>query len=137
MKKSIILLLVGSIIFMSGVSVLSAEKKEKEEVKEIKIGKVYFPRAYVHQDKKFNKGVYSVTLKLDGESSSFNVFNKKKELLFNELAIVKKNKGKRKKFNYRFSKEMLRGYEYFRIRVKRPDNIYLAYFLIQKNNKKK
>ena len=58
--------------------------------------------------------------------------NKKKELLFEEMAVLKPYTGKYKKFKYRVKKEMLKGYEYFRIKVTKPDNLVMAYFLIKK-----
>ena len=32
-------------------------------------------------------------------------------------------------------KELLRGYEYFRIKITKPDNLYMAYFLLKQKAK--
>jgi len=99
---------------------------------EINLGRMYFPKAFVHAGKDFNKGVYLVKFGVKENVPYFFVYNKKKELLFEEMAVVKPYEGKYKKFKYRVKKELLKGYEYFRIKITKPDNLYMAYFLIKK-----
>lgn len=99
---------------------------------EINLGRVYFPKAFVHANKDYNKGVYRVTLFAKDGVPYFKVMNKKKELLFEEMAVIKPYEGKFKKFKHRVKKELLKGYEYFRIKVTKPDNMIMAYFLVKK-----
>ena len=100
-------------------------------VAEVKLGRQYIPRDFVHAGKDFKKGVYIITLNSKGEIPYFFFHNKKMELLFEEMAVVKPYTGKSKKFRYKFRKEMLKGYEYFRLKVIKPDNIYLAFLLVK------
>lgn len=102
------------------------------QTEEIKLGKVYFPKSFVHAKKDYDRGVYNVMLTQKDGAPYFKVFNKKNELLFEEMAVIKPYEGKYKKFKYRVKKELLRGYEYFRIKVTKPDNLIMAYFLIKK-----
>ena len=51
------------------------------QIEEIKIGKVYFPKAFVHASKDCNKGVYRITLTVKDGIPYFKVLNKKNELL--------------------------------------------------------
>ncbi len=117
------------IIIMLLVFYLMAFSQVNEE---INLGKMYFPKAFVHAGKDFNKGVYLVKFGTKDNIPYFFVYNKKKELLFDEMAVVKPYEGKYKKFKYRVKKELLKGYEYFRIKITKPDNLYMAYFLVKK-----
>lgn len=134
MKKIIM-----SIIFMLLISYTFYAQNDKntQNIKneEINLGRIYFPKAFVHAKKDYNRGIYRVKFTKKDEIPYFIILNKKKESLFEEMAIIKPYKGKYKKFRYRLKREMLRGYEYFRIKLTRPDNFYMAYFLIQKKDK--
>lgn len=134
MKKIII-----SIIFILLISYTFYAQNDKntQNIKneEINLGRIYFPKAFVHAKKDYNRGIYRVKFTKKDEIPYFIILNKKKELLFEELAIIKPYKGKYKKFRYRLKREMLRGYEYFRIKLTRPDNFYMAYFLIKNKDK--
>ncbi len=134
MKKIII-----SIIFILLISCIFYAQNDKntQNIKneEINLGRVYFPKVFVHAKKDYNRGIYRVKFTKKDEIPYFIILNKKKELLFEEMAIIKPYKGKYKKFRYRLKREMLRGYEYFRIKLTRPDNFYMAYFLIKKKEK--
>jgi len=136
MKKIII-----SIIFILLISCIFYAQNDKntQNIKneEINLGRVYFPKAFVHAKKDYNRGIYRVKFTKKDEIPYFIILNKKKEPLFEEMAIVKPYEGKYKKFRYRLKREMLRGYEYFRIKLTRPDNFYMAYFLIKKKEKRK
>ena len=99
---------------------------------DINLGRIYFPRDFIQAGKDYNKGVYRVVLTQKDNVPYFNVYTKKNELLFEEMAVIAPYKGKYKKFKYRFKREMLRGYEYFRIKVIKPENLIMAYFLIKK-----
>lgn len=134
MKKIIM-----SIIFILLISYTFYAQNDKntQNIKneEINLGRIYFPKAFVHAKKDYNRGIYRVKFTKKDEIPYFIILNKKKESLFEEMAIIKPYKGKYKKFRYRLKREMLRGYEYFRIKLTRPDNFYMAYFLIQKKDK--
>ncbi len=101
----------------------------------LKLGRVYFPRDFVHANKDYKRGVYSVTLISKDEIPYFQVANRKGDLLFEEMAVIKTYKTKSRRFRYRVKKEMLRGYEYFRIRVTKPGKHIMAYFLIKQKEK--
>ena len=127
MKKYLLL-----IVFMIGVSFLLSAQEQV-----MNLGKIYFPRSFVHAQKDYQKGTYRIFLATKGEVPYFKIFNAKNEFLFEEMAIVKPYKGKAKKFKYRIKKGIMRGYEFFRIQVTRPDNIYLAFFLLKQKTVKK
>ena len=99
---------------------------------DINLGKIYFPKAFLHAQKDYNKGVYRVTLTSKDGVPYFKVMNDKQELLFEEMAVLKPYMGKSKNFKYRVRKEFTKGYEYFRIKVTKPDNLIMAYFLVKK-----
>ncbi|MCP5049412.1 MAG: hypothetical protein GY940_19740 [bacterium] len=105
---------------------------------DVRIGNIRIPKAFVHAGKEYNSGIYFVTLKAKDGVPYFNVHNRKKELLFEEMAVLKPldYKGKAKKFRHRVRKEMLRGYEYYRIKVSRPDSLIMAYLLMKDNKAK-
>jgi len=134
MKKLSILIVITLIFSIIGFAV------EKQAVSnDINLGKIYFPKAFVHNMKDYKKGVYRVVLTEKNGMPYFNVYNKKKELLFEEMAVVKPYEGKYKKFKYRVKKELLKGYEYFRIKVTKPNKMIIAHFLVKQTvkNKKK
>ena len=108
-----------------------AKKEEPVKPEDLNLGRVYFPRAFVHAGKDYDKGVYRMSLMEKEGVPWFKVFDKKKELLFEEMAVVKPYEGKSKRFRYRIRKEMLKGYEYFRIMVIKPDKRIMAYFLVK------
>jgi hypothetical protein len=108
---------------------VAQEKPAQPE--ETDLGKVYIPKDFVHADKDYKKGIYFISL-FDKEGAPwFKVYNNKKELLFEELAVVKPFKGKAKQSKPRVRKEFLKDFEYFRIMVIKPENRILAYFLVK------
>ncbi len=129
--KKIVVITVLTMVF----SLFAICETVTETSKEINLGKVYFPKPFVHSGKDFARGVYRVLLISKEEIPYFKVSDKKGVLLFDEMAVVKPNKGKFKKFKYRVKREMLKGYEYFRIKVTKPDKLIMGYFLIKKKNK--
>ena len=126
--KTIILLIVLTMVF----SLFAICETGSETSKEINLGKVYFPKPFVHSGKDFARGVYRVALISKDDVPYFKVSDKKGIFLFDEMAVVKPNKRKFKKFKYRVKKEMLKGYEYFRIKVTKPDKLIMGYFLVKK-----
>ncbi len=130
--KKLSILIILTLIF----SVMNFAVEKQEVSKDIKLGKVYFPKTFVYNMKDYKRGVYRVILTEKEGVPYFNVYNKKKELLFEEMAVVKPYEGKYKKFKFRVKKELLKGYEYFRIKVTKPDKVYLAHFLVKQKVKK-
>lgn len=133
MKKLSILIIITLVL-----SVLNFAVEKQAVSNDINLGKIYFPKAFVHNMKDYKKGVYRVVLTAKDGVPYFNVY-KKKNLLFEEMAVVKPYEGKYKKFKYRVKKELLKGYEYFRIKVTKPNKMIMAHFLVKKTvkNKKK
>lgn len=106
-------------------------QEKPAQPEETDLGKVYIPRDFVHADKDYIKGNYFISLFEKDGSPWFKVFNNKKELLFEELAVVKAYKGKARRSKLSIHKEFLKDFEYFRILVIKPDSRLLAYFLIK------
>lgn len=100
--------------------------------KDLNLGRIYFPKAFIHAGTDYNKGVYLVSITEKDGFPWFKVFNKKNELLFEEMAVIKPYEGKVKRFKYRMRKNLLSRHEYFRIKVIKPDNVIIAFFLIKK-----
>ena len=132
MKKTVFLF-----VFVLVFTLFASGEDIAETVKDIDLGKINFPRAFVHDGKDYNRGVYKVTLKEKEGEFIFNIFNQEDELLFEEFAIVKKFKSRNPKFKFRVRKGILKGYEYFRIRVTKPDKKIFGFFLLKKNITKK
>jgi hypothetical protein len=104
---------------------------------DIKIGNVRIPRNFIHSGKDYNRGIYYVTLTNNKGVPYFNVYNPKKELLFEEMAVLvlRNYKGKAKKLRHWIRKGLLRGNEYYRIRVTRADSHIMAFLLINSTKK--
>lgn len=100
---------------------------------ETPIGKIYISKDFVHTDTTFKKGNYYVTLFEKEGVPWFKIFNNNKELLFEELAVVKNYQGKAKRTKLRVHKEFLKDYEYFRVMVVKPDKHLMLYFLMKQN----
>ena len=137
MKKIIFFLIFVLLVNFTGLAQETQEATEIQETqetqdKDINLGSINFPRAFVHAGKDYDKGIYLVTLTEKHGVPWFKVSNKKKELLFEEMAVVKPYKGRRKNFKYRVRKGFLKGYEYFRIRVIKPDKMVMAFFMVKK-----
>jgi hypothetical protein len=99
---------------------------------DISLGKINFPRAFIHAGQEFPQGAYEVVLTVKESVPFFNVYNSKQELLFEELAIVKTHPGIKMTAAYRLKKEFLKDDEYFRIKVIKPEQWLLGYFLVKK-----
>lgn len=125
------------ILFLAIFSVYTICETEPEVSPEITVGNVYFPRPFVHSGKDFSRGVYKVLLVKKEGVPFFKISDKKGNYLFDEMAVVKPYNPKYKKFKYRIKKEMLRGYEYFRIKITKPDKLIMGYFLLKNRIGKK
>jgi len=110
----------------------AVQKEDTAKSVDIVLGKIYFPRDFIHADKEYVKGTYRVVLTSKEGVPYFAVSNPKNELLFEELAVIKLVEAKNKRFSYRLRRELLQGEEYFRIRVIKPDQWLMAYFLVKK-----
>lgn len=104
---------------------------------EIDLGKINFPRDFIHSKTDYKKGVYQVKLiTKEGEALPyFQVYDKENKLLFEEMSLVIPRPGKHGKFKYRLRRRILNN-EYFMIRVTKPDKHIYAFFLIKKEIKK-
>ncbi len=100
---------------------------------DLNLGSIKFPRSFIHDGKDYNKGIYKVTLKEKDGEFLFNIFNPTDELLFEEVAIVKARKSRIGKRKFLLRNSFMRGYEFFRIKVTKPDKVLMGYFLIAKN----
>jgi hypothetical protein len=99
---------------------------------DIRLGAMNFPQAYIHAGTEYPQGFYELVLTFKDAVPFFNVYDSKQELLFTELAIVKANPRGGKTFSYRLKKELLKGGEYFRIIVIKPEQQLMGYFLVRK-----
>jgi lysozyme len=101
---------------------------------EINLGKINFPRDFIHKQIDRKKGVYQVKLisKEYEDIPYFQVYDQENQLLFEEMALVIPRKGKFGKFKYRIRKRLVNGQEHFMIRVTRPDKYVYAFFFIKK-----
>ena len=133
-RKCVVLLIV--VFLVSGSLILTAAEPDYSGL-DITIGSVRIPKAFIHAGKDYQRGMYWVTLTLKDGFPHFNVHNRNKQLLFEEMAVVKPKeyKGKATKLRHRIRKELLRGYEYFRIKVTRPDGLIMAYLLVNPKGK--
>jgi hypothetical protein len=131
MKKMFVFILV---IMCLNVGLFGSEEESKTEPAglDIKVGYISIPRPFVHAGKDYARGAYYITLTEKEGVPYFNVFNRKKELLFEEMAVVQPYKARNKNFKYRIRKGYSRGGEYFRLRVIQPDSVMSAFFLIKK-----
>ena len=98
---------------------------------DINLGQVFFPRDFVHSGKDFSKGTYRVMLTQKDNIPFFSVYSPKKELLFDEMAVLKSSETTGIRKGWRVRKELLKGDEYFRLRVLRPGQLVMAYFLLK------
>jgi hypothetical protein len=101
-------------------------------VPDMKIGSVRIPRPFIHAEKDYEAGIYIFTLTEKDGTPYFNVYNPKQELLFSEMAIVKPKKNGKKGSKFRVKKGFIDNYEYFRLKVLKPDQQLLAFLLVKK-----
>jgi hypothetical protein len=102
------------------------------QAQDINLGGIDFPKAYIHAGNEFPGGIYGVVLTMKDAVPFFNVYNSNQGLLFEEMAIVMRNSRGGKNSAYRLQKGLVKGGEYFRIKVLRSGQTVMAYFLIKK-----
>ncbi len=129
MKKATIFLLF--VCLLTAVSITAETEATPAAEVVLKIGKVYFPKDFIHKNIPYQKGNYFVDLIKKDNAYYFVISKQADQPLLEELAVIKPNKMK-KNFKYQVRKELLRGEEYFRITVINPEEKIAAYFLIKK-----
>ncbi len=129
MKKTLIAMFL-MLVFSLGVTAQTEKATVAEE--ELDLGKIYFPKPFIHAGNDYDKGVYQVKL-THKEGIPYFLISRKDELLFEERGVVKMAKeGKRYRVKrYWVKKELLKDYEYFRIKVTKPDRLVMAYFVVK------
>ncbi len=132
-KMSIIALLLLVFTAIAPAQEAPATQAEPAADQDFELGRIYFPRDFIHAGKDYTRGAYTVTLTEKDGFPWFKVFSKEKELLFEEMAVVKLSKTRRNIRRFRVSKNVLGGYEYFRIAVKKPEGRVMAFFLLKKS----
>lgn len=128
MRKTVIILMFILFFIFS----VSAEEAIVD-TNDLNLGSIKFPRSFIHNGKDYNKGVYKVTLKEKDGEFIFNVSNPADEFLFEEVAIVKVRKSRIGKRKFLLRKSFMKGYEFYRIKVTKPDKVLMGYFLVAKN----
>jgi hypothetical protein len=93
--------------------------------------KVKFPLAFIHSGKEYPAGNYWLVLAEKDGQSLFIVQNAQRQLLFEELAVVKARSGGGAGSSLRVSKELMKDKEYFRIKVTTPAQWLMGYFLVK------
>ncbi len=131
MKKLTILLVVALL-----ASVGVAQDNVKQGGNTIELGRAYIPKAFVHAGKDYKQGIYRIVLFEKDGTPWFRVLSKKKELLYEEVAVVVPYNPRNKRFRYRVGKEMLRGYEFYRYTVYKPEKRIILYFMVKQKEKK-
>lgn len=99
---------------------------------DLNLGSIRIPRAFVHGDTHYEAGIYRFALTEKDGAPWFHVQDAQGNLLFEEMGVVKEETAPRMRRAFRLRKEMLRGYEYYRVRVIQPDRWVMAYFLLKK-----
>lgn len=115
--------LVGLLALIIAVPVCAAQ--------DLDLGNVRFPRAFVHGGNTYPAGVYHMTLTEKEGVAWFQVSDSKGSLLIEEMGVVIRKQSRTGKRGFRLRREMLRGYEYFRVRVIQPERWVMAYFLVK------
>lgn len=93
---------------------------------------VRFLRAFIHAGTEFPAGTYRLVLGEKDGHAVFFVANAKKELLFEELAIVKAHPAQGTQSHFHVNIEGTSDNEYMRIRVTTQEQWLLGYFLVKK-----
>lgn len=104
-----------ALVFIFSLSLISQE---------ISLGTIHFPLEIKHGEKILKPGNYKVVLVEKEGNYYFQVF-KGKDLRIEELGIVIPHE---KKGPFKFVDEILKGNDYFRIKVYKEDKIILGYF---------
>ena len=98
----------------------------------LKVGSIRIPRPFIHAEKEYEAGIYVFTLEEKDGAAYFDVYNPKQELLFREMAVVKPNKSGKKGSKFRVKKGFIDNFEYFRLKVLKPDRQLIAFLVVKK-----
>jgi len=114
----------------------TAASAVQEPAPAISLGKLFFPRTFIHKKKEYKKGVFHIDLETRAENGQevfyFLVSDKDKKPVFEELAVIKIRErpvqriGRR---GFQLRNTMTAGYEYFKIMVILKDKHVFGYFL--------
>lgn len=92
---------------------------------------VRFPEGFIHAGKEYPAGNYRLVLGEKDGQPVFFVANAAKELLFEDLAVVKQRNGGAGS-GFQLSRGLMRDKEYFRIKVVTAGQWLMGYFLVKK-----
>jgi hypothetical protein len=98
---------------------------------DVKIGKVKFPKDFIHAGKEFKAGIYQVVLTQKETVPYFLVSTVKNEQLFDEMAIVKKAQKRKAGHKLSIKKDLSKDAHFFRIEVFKPEAVVMAYFMLK------
>lgn len=118
-------------LFLTFVWLAAMQTASFAQTTDINLGRVFFPRDFVHSGKEFPKGTYHLLLTQKENVPFFRVSNSKKETLFDEMAVIVPKESKGFRSGWRVRRELLRGNEYFRVRVTKPGELVSGYFLVK------
>jgi len=111
---------------------VQAEEQPPAPIQGKDLKRVRFPEAFIHAGKEYPAGDYWLVLATKDGQPFFAVQNAQKELLFEDLAIVKDRRGNRTGSAFFVGKKFMTDKEYFRIKVTTPGEWLLGYFLVKK-----
>ncbi len=94
--------------------------------------RIRFPEAFIHAGREYPAGDYWLVLAVKDGQPFFAVHNARKELLFEDLAVVKPRRGGRTGSSFWVEKRFMTEREYFRIKVTTPGEWLVGYFLVKK-----
>ena len=106
--------------------------KPQAQANDMNLKRIHFPMAFIQADKEYPAGDYWMVLTLKDDQPVFTVQNAQKELLFEELAVVKARGHGRSGSSFRVNQELLTDKEYFRVKVTTPGRLLMGYFLVKK-----
>jgi hypothetical protein len=111
---------------------VQAEEQAPAPIQGKDLKRIRFPEAFIHAGKEYPAGDYWLVLVTKDGQPFFAVQNAQKELLFEDLAIVKNRRGNRSGSAFFVGKKFMTDKEYFRIKVTTPGAWLLGYFLVKK-----
>jgi len=122
------------LVLLISVVLFASENEAPVDLKDlnIEIGNIRIARPFIHAGTDFEKGIYFVTLTAKDGVPYFNFFNAKKELLFEEMGIVKVYGTPKMNKKPVIKKGFIKNLEYYRIKVKQSGVMFLGYLLVKK-----
>jgi len=108
-----------------------AQPEPVVQVEEFRLGKIHFPKDFIHAGQDYPKGNYLVSLISKEGISYFRLSSTGGESLFEELSVVKPYKTGVRKFKTIIQRSLLKEAEYFRLKVIKPGEVAMAFFLVK------